>query len=229
MMISNTSPAQVNDMEIFPNIQIIKGIASRQYLIRDIDEFTLIDAGLRMDAKKIIKFLDKHIHPPRQLNQILITHADGDHFGAVNSILQKYPGTKIRASGIECEAIQKGVSSREIKAKGCLGIIFKLGSSLFRSDPTSCVGDLEPDLELPILGGLRVLDTSGHTPGHRSFFLIEHKVLFAGDSILVHGENLVPSSGANTWDLGKAKKAFEDQLELDPDIIAGGHGWLKRK
>ncbi len=41
--------------------------------------------------------------------------------------------------------------------------------------------------------------------------------------------NLVPSSGANTWDLEKAKKAFEDQLALDPNIIAGGHGWLKLK
>ncbi len=175
-------------MEIFPNIQLIKGIASRQYLIRDLDEFTLIDAGLQMDAKKIIHFLDMHIHSPQLIKQILLTHADGDHFGGVNSILEKYPDLKIRASKIECEAIQKGISSREIKAKGCLGIIFNLGSAFFRSDPTYCAGDLEPDMELPILGGLRVLDTSGHTPGHLSFFLVKHRILFAGDSILVHGE-----------------------------------------
>lgn len=216
-------------MEIFPNIQVIIGIASRQYLVRDEDGFTMIDAGLRLDAGRIIRFLEKHIQPPELLNQILITHADGDHFGGVNSIIKKYPNVLVRASKIESESINKGVSSRKIQGNGCLGIIFRLGSSLFRSDPTPCVGDLEPDLELPLLGGLKVLDTSGHTPGHCSFFLLKHKILFAGDSILIHGDKLVASSGANTWDLCKAKNAFERQLALGPKIIAGGHGWTKLK
>ncbi len=216
-------------MEIFPNIQIIKGIASRQYMIRDEDRFTMIDAGLRLDAGKIIRFLVNNIQDPGKLTQILITHADGDHFGGVNAIISKYPNVRVRASRIESGSIKKGVSSRKIQAKGCLGIIFSLGSSLFRSDPTPCIGDLEPEMELPVLGGLRVLDTSGHTPGHISFFLLKHRILFAGDSILVHGEKLVPSTGANTWDMEKAKMAFDEQMALDPLIIAGGHGWIKMK
>lgn len=217
-------------MEIYPDIQIISGIASRLYLIRDVEGFTMIDAGLRLDAGRIIRFLEKHIQEPNKLTQILITHADGDHFGGVNAIISKYPNVSVRASLIESESIKKGVSSRIIQAKGCLGIIFNLGSSLFRSDPTPpCLGDLEPDMELPVLGGLKVLDTSGHTPGHRSFFLVKHQILFAGDSILIHGDKLVPSSGANTWDYAKAKSAFERQLALDPIIIAGGHGWIKLK
>ena len=55
-------------MEIFPDIQIISGIASRLYLIRDVDGFTMIDAGLRLDAGRIIHFLEKHIQEPGQAN-----------------------------------------------------------------------------------------------------------------------------------------------------------------
>jgi glyoxylase-like metal-dependent hydrolase (beta-lactamase superfamily II) len=216
-------------MEIYPNIHMIKGIASRQYLLIDKNEFTQIDAGLRIDANKISKEIKKITAPHLRFTQILITHADGDHYGGVNSILQNNPGVVVRSSDLEGQAIRIGTSSRKIEARGCLGVIFNLGSGLFRSDPSPCVGDLLPEMELPVLGGLRVLDTSGHTPGHISFFLEKHRILFAGDSILVHGENLVPSTGANTWNLEKAKKAFADQMALDPVIIAGGHGWIKRK
>jgi glyoxylase-like metal-dependent hydrolase (beta-lactamase superfamily II) len=216
-------------MEIYPNIQMIKSLASHQYLLRDTNDLILIDAGLRTDANKIKNEIKKLASPSTDLKQILITHADGDHYGGVNSILKNYPGSVVRSSDLESRAIGRGISSRKIQAKGCLGVIFNLGSGLFRSDPTACAGDLIPGMELPILGGLQVLDTSGHTPGHISFFLVRHGILFAGDSILVHGDKLVPSTGANTWNPEMAKKAFEDQMALDPRIIAGGHGWLKRK
>jgi glyoxylase-like metal-dependent hydrolase (beta-lactamase superfamily II) len=216
-------------MEIHPNILMIKGFASQQYLLKDRNDLILIDAGLQMDANRINKEIEKYISPTFKFKQILITHADGDHYGGVNSILKFHPTTIVRSSELESQAIRSGTSSRQIAGTGCLGVVFKLGSGLFRSGPTPCVGDLVPGMELPILGGLQVLDTSGHTPGHISFFLIKHRILFAGDSILVHGDKLVPSTGANTWDLEKAKKAFEVQMALDPVIIAGGHGWLKRK
>lgn len=216
-------------MEIYPNIHMFKGTASRQYILVEGDELTLIDAGLQMDANRIINEINRIGAPPLKLQQILITHADGDHYGGVKLILKKHPGTNVRSSDVESRAISIGTSSRTIQARGCLGIIFRLGSSLFRSEPTPCTGDLVPGMELPILGGLRVLDSSGHTPGHLSFYLSKQRILFAGDSILVHGNELVPSTGANTWDLGRAKKAFDEQMALDPQIIAGGHGWIKRK
>lgn len=84
-------------MEIYPDIQVISGIASRLYLIRDVEGFTMIDAGLRLDAGRIIRFLEKHIQEPGLLTQILITHADGDHFGGVNAIICKYPNVSVRA------------------------------------------------------------------------------------------------------------------------------------
>ena len=216
-------------MEIYSNIHMISGLASKQYLIVDQGGITLVDAGLPRDYKKILNYLNRLGYPLKKLQQIIITHADGDHYGGVNGIKKTNNTIIVRSSIIEARAMQKGVSSRTIAPKGFLGILFKMASKIIRSDPTDVIGDLSPGIELPIMGGLTVLDTSGHTPGHLSFYLKDHGILFAGDSILVHGNDLVPSTGANTWDLEKARKAFEDQLALDPGIIAGGHGMLKRK
>ena len=37
---------------------------------------------------------------------------------------------------------------------------------------------------LPVLGGLRVIETLGHTPGHISLFAPSAGILFCGDSIV---------------------------------------------
>ena len=216
-------------MEIYSNIHMISGLASKQYLIIDSGGIILIDAGLPRGYKKIITYINKLGYPLTKLQQILITHADGDHYGGVNGLKNFNQSVIVRSSNIEARAMEKGVSSRTIAPKGLLGLFFKMASKIIRSDPTEVIGDLSPGMELQIMGGLEVLDTSGHTPGHLSFYLKVHGILFAGDSILVHGNDLVPSTGANTWDLEKARIAFHKQLALDPRIIAGGHGMLKRK
>ncbi|MHB8933595.1 MAG: MBL fold metallo-hydrolase [Bellilinea sp.] len=55
----------------------------------------------------------------------------------------------------------------------------------------------EPDQILPILDGLHVLDTAGHTPGHLSFYQPERRVLFAGDSIVERNKVPSPVYGIN--------------------------------
>ncbi|MFP3381467.1 MBL fold metallo-hydrolase, partial [Bacillus sp. SIMBA_069] len=37
--------------------------------------------------------------------------------------------------------------------------------------------------ELPFCGGIRVIHTPGHTPGHISLYLKQSKILIAGDSM----------------------------------------------
>jgi glyoxylase-like metal-dependent hydrolase (beta-lactamase superfamily II) len=216
-------------MEIYPGVFMIKGMASRQYLIDNDREIVLIDTGLSMDHKRIKKAILDLSEPSLSISMILITHADGDHYGGVNSLRKDYPNAIVRSSRIEAEAMKQGISSRKIQVKGIKGIFFNVAGKFIRSEPSNVIGDLQPGMELPILGGLQVMDTSGHTPGHLSFYLKEHGVLFAGDSILVHGAELVPSTGANTWDLNKARESFDRQIALDPVVIAGGHGWIKRK
>ena len=94
-------------MEIYPNIHMIKGLASQQYLLKDSNELILIDAGLRMDANKINEEIEKYVSPTFNLKQILITHADGDHYGGVNSILKFHPTTIVRSSELESQAIRE--------------------------------------------------------------------------------------------------------------------------
>ena len=108
---------------------------------------------------------------------------------------------------------------------GLARIAFALAGLLIRSEPASVDEALLPGARLPLLDGLDVLDTSGHTPGHLSFYSASTGVLFAGDSIVIHGQALGPSVGANTWDVERARRALDMQEALRPSFICAGHGY----
>ena len=76
----------------------------------------------------------------------------------------------------------------------------------------------------PVLGGLRVLETPGHTPGHVSFFSPSAAVLFCGDSIVSEEAGLRGSTGANNWDQARSDESVRKQAALGARILCSGHG-----
>jgi glyoxylase-like metal-dependent hydrolase (beta-lactamase superfamily II) len=82
---------------------------------------------------------------------------------------------------------------------------------------------------LPVLGGLRVIKTSGHTPGHISLYLEAAKTLFSGDSIVSDKDGtLLASRKPVTWDRTKASAAVRKQAGLGVQVVCPGHGPVVR-
>lgn len=198
---------------------------SNCYILSEPDSLSMIDCGLSRDNNKILKRLVELGYPDKPLQNILITHADGDHFGSA-SRLQKLTKARIFSSPVEKEAIENGESSRPLKGNRILRFFVNLLNPLFAASPVGVAGTLARFQTLPILGGLQVIDTPGHTPGHISFWLEEPRILFAGDSIRESSGRPFASSGMNTWDQDLANKSFEFQMSLHPKIICAGHTCL---
>jgi glyoxylase-like metal-dependent hydrolase (beta-lactamase superfamily II) len=77
---------------------------------------------------------------------------------------------------------------------------------------------------LPVLDGLRIVSTPGHTPGHISLFAPSTGILFVGDSLVAWGGGLRSSPGMNTWDQVKADDSIKLQAALGARIVCSGHG-----
>jgi glyoxylase-like metal-dependent hydrolase (beta-lactamase superfamily II) len=211
-------------MKITNNLYVLVDKVARAYLIDTPQGIALIDTGLPGNERKIERFVHKIGKTMKDIKYILITHSDSDHYGALRA-LQKKTDAKTVASDLEAKAIRKGTSSRQINPKGIVKMFYSLMINAFRAKPARVDVSIRPNDRIPFWGGINVLSSAGHTPGHLSFFARSHSVLFAGDSILIHRGKLVPASGANTWDSEMAIKSFEQQLILKPKFICGGHGW----
>jgi glyoxylase-like metal-dependent hydrolase (beta-lactamase superfamily II) len=211
-------------MEIIPGLHHIPGVVANPYLIVGPDGLTLIDTGLPGSHRRILHYISGLGHRAQDLKRILITHADFDHVGGL-APLKRASGAKVYAHAIEAEAIAAGHASRELKPRNALmSLFFRVTSRLVRAAPLRVDGVLENGQVLPELGGLRVLATPGHTPGHISLYSESAGVLFSGDSIVSSKDGLRGSRGANTWDQAEADNSLKRQAALPVRIICPGHG-----
>ena len=211
-------------MEITPNVHHIPLNDANVYLIVAEEDLTLIDAAFSFTAKKIVGYIQSIGKDPANLKRILITHTDFDHVSGVKA-LKKLTGAKVHASQAAAEAMAEGISSRTINLGKLFTPVVAFLEKIFHLPKTRVDEILSPGQVLPILGGLDVIDTSGHTPCHLSFFAKEAEILFAGDSLHARTGNIQYNLYESiTWDREKAIAATSLQAELKPKIVCAGHG-----
>ncbi len=209
-------------IEIASGVYQVHDIFVNCYILLSDAGVSIIDTGLARTTKLILASLNQLGFKAIDIQMILITHADGDHIGGLAN-LQRMGQAQTLASQVEADAVREGKSSRPLKPKGAVRILYNLVAPLFRSEPGRIDNTLSNGQFFPVLGGLKVLNTPGHTPGHVSFFVPGRGILFAGDSINLEKGQPVPSKGANTWDQVKADESFELQMALKPQVICAGH------
>ena len=79
--------------------------------------------------------------------------------------------------------------------------------------------------ELPLYdGGVEVIHTPGHTPGHLSLFVRKEKLLIAGDALRVEQGELVGPSESATPDMDSAKASLRKLTDYDIDRVLCYHG-----
>ncbi len=194
-------------MEIMPNVHWIPDIIANPYLIIDPDGLTLIDTGPPGSHKKILGYLRERGFSASDLKRIVLTHSDIDHVGGL-AALKQASGAETFTSAIEAAAIAQGVPSRRIRpARFGRRLFMAVIGRFFRPTPIQVDHILAEGQSLPVLGGLQVLETPGHTPGHISLFSPSTGILFVGDSIVSRDTGLVGSVPANTWDLARAAES----------------------
>ena len=209
--------------KLIDGIYFFANLMSSQYLIEDGEGLTLIDTGILGNDRVILNGISSLGYSISALKRILITHADGDHYGALHR-LQAQTSAQTWTSAPEADAIRNGKVSRELMPDTLLKkvAVYALSPAM-RSSPAVVDRILAPGEQLPVLDGMIVINSSGHTPGHLSFYLSEKRILFSGDSIFRKNGKFIPSYGINCWDEALAIKSMETQLMLGPQIICGGH------
>lgn len=210
-------------MEIIPGVYQINVRASNCILIDAEDGLTLVDAGVKSSLSLIEAYLQHLGKSSADLTRILLTHADLDHVGSAMA-LKARSGATIFASRIAANALAEGHSSRQIKV-GIFSPIFswfeRRGDAM-RVDVDEILTGLDT---LPILGGMQVLETPGHTPGHLSFYFPAHKLLVAGDSVSTQPDKVLYNRmKVFNWDQAQMKASVHMQAELQPEIVTSGHG-----
>ena len=212
-------------MKIIDNVFEVPGVVANSYILVDEDGLTLIDTGLPRSEKKILAYISSLGKSAHDVKRILLTHSDIDHVGSL-AALHNATGARTYASKIEADAIALGKSSRTIRASGfsVRRLLRTVMGPLMKAVPFQVDEIVTDGLILPVLGGLRVVGTAGHTPGHISLYAPSTSILFCGDSMVTDESGIHGSRSGLTWDDAKAREAEKKQAALGAHIVCSGHG-----
>lgn len=193
------------------------------YFIDEEDGLTLIDAALPNSAKPILQAAEKI---GKQIKRIILTHAHGDHIGALDELKDKLNvPVYISARDSRLLAGDTTLDSTEPQTpiRGGIPKNIKTKPDIFIKE-----GDH--------IGSLLAISTPGHTPGSMSFFDERTETLIAGDAFQTRGGTAVsgvtipwfPFPAMATWDKVTALQSARKIHELKPSLLAVGHGELLR-
>lgn len=206
--------------EVAPHVHRIAAGYVNLYLIAEDDGLTLVDTGTPRSEKRVWQKIADIGRQRSELTRILITHADLDHAGSLAAI-QSETGAKVYAGEGTAVFLQKGQSPKHLPWLMQLLSTYLIRYKTVRFDTIDIVKDGD---RLPILDGLQVLATPGHTMDHHSFFSPQQGILFAGDALNTNDGQLQPTPPRITADKSAAARSAIRLLELTPTTIACGHG-----
>jgi len=149
--------------------------------VNDDGSVTLIDCGIKRAPAKIVAGLAAFGKHPGDVQQIILTHAHSDHAGGSADMVKRTGVAGVTVHVDEVPFVETGEAPpRDTSTR--LGAMFaKVPFGGFaRSDVVQQLHD--GDL-LPVGGGLRIMHTPGHSPGHISLKHESTGILITGDAI----------------------------------------------
>lgn len=183
------------------------------YLVGD----TLVDAGSRHDARKVLKAL-----AGRTVSLHALTHVHGDHQGSSKAVVDEYRIPFAVPLGETEQAESGDMTSLMPKTKRATLVTKLMAGPGVQVDRALSEGD-------EIGGGFTAVALPGHTPGQLGYWRERDRVLIAGDAF----RNLSYATGQRrpavppaffTVDPEQARQSVERIAELRPSILAMGHG-----
>lgn len=192
------------------------------FLIDDDGSITLIDTGTKSAPKKIVAALKSINKDPSDIRKVLFTHSHDDHAGGAAKMIEIIGSPKVFAHESEIQYLESGKNPpRDLTHLA--GFFFKfMPEGGF--DPIKVAGQFRDQELLPIAGGLQVIHTPGHTPGHVSFLHKPSGTLITGDSVFNFGFKIAWSLSAFCTNYIQSKETALKFLNLEFETTAFTHG-----
>ena len=202
-------------------------------ILKDESEMILVDCGYAGFLSLLEKSASEKGLNLSELTKVIVTHHDHDHMGSLAAIKSKYPQVKVIASEKEAPFIAGKTKSLRLEqaelAQHTLppeqqefGRMFQ---SILKAVENEDVDILVKDGDcFPWCGGIEIIETPGHMPGHISIYLKRFKTLISGDALAIENEKLEIAAPQFTLDMAEAKKSIAKLCVFDIQRIICYHG-----
>ncbi|MGD0556126.1 MAG: MBL fold metallo-hydrolase [Streptosporangiaceae bacterium] len=189
------------------------------FLIEGDDGLTLVDVGRSKAVDLLLQTIAELGRTPAELHRIVLTHAHPDHVQGAPA-LREHTGARILIHAADAAWLSDG----RVPVNGRSGP----GARRFDQIPAGHWTPFKPDATLedgeliPGSGGLRVIHTPGHSPGHIALLHEPTRTVLVGDAVFHTGKL---GYGPATFAADPAARAVgAARIPTDVTAIGFGHG-----
>ncbi|MZQ83008.1 MBL fold metallo-hydrolase [Paenibacillus sp. 5J-6] len=198
----------------------------------DKEQWLLVDTGMPGSAPAILELVKRAGIGQQHLSTILLTHNDIDHIGGLPTFIAKYPRLVVYTHEKDKAIINGNQPMVKVpleRLAGLLGALPEQARSEFESTfikPKSenVKRTLADGETLPFAGGITVIHTPGHTPGHVCLYHVPSKTLIAGDAMVIENGELRGPIEALTPDMRTAIQSLKKFKKYDIETVICYHG-----
>lgn len=203
-------------------------------LILDKDSLILIDAGFPCHLDEFKKAFEKEGIPFSKLNMVILTHQHIDHIGSASDIVKEISG---RVEVLAHEKEKPYISGEKKPVKFEEGLehlpdnakaIYEKLKVDFRNGMVNVDKTLVDGQELPYCGGITIVYTPGHTPGHISLYLKKWKMLISGDVFSIKEGLLIKANEDYNYDNELNTESIKKLMKYDIETVICYHGGIYR-
>ncbi len=202
-------------------------------LLKDENELILVDCSYPDTMPMLEEAMQKIGFSLSMLTKIIITHHDYDHMGALHEITQKYPQIEVLCSKEQAPYITGKCKSLRLQQAEDLQDTLPEDKKEYGKEfqkliasvkPVDKVTVIEGGAILPYCGGIQVVDTKGHMPGHISLYVKKEKVLITGDALVIVNGKLYMALPQYALNMEEAKDSVRKLEGYDIETIICYHG-----
>ncbi|MGN4672503.1 MBL fold metallo-hydrolase [Bacillus cereus group sp. MYBK106-1] len=196
------------------------------------DELTLVDTGYMNFLPLIEEAILKDGYKMKNLKNIIITHYDDDHIGALYDFKVKYPYVHIIASEIESNYINGDIKSeRLVQAEDMLERMTneekefgKWFIQQLKNIKHISVDEKVHNDQMILNGECQIVATPGHTSGHISLYFPNLDYVITGDAAVQENGELVIANPDFCLDIEKAEESLNKIKSLKAASYYCYHG-----
>jgi glyoxylase-like metal-dependent hydrolase (beta-lactamase superfamily II) len=177
-------------------------------------ELSLIDCGYAGSGVRISRAIEAQGRSMAELRRVVITHGHPDHAGSARELALAGVPILIHSA----DAVGLRTTWADLARHPTRGRLF----AAMTPEPPAFQPIEDGDV-LPMLGGLRVIHTPGHTPGSVCLYGARDRVLFVGDSLQRRFGRVTFASSLYSDDYAQAQRSVKRLAKLDVKSVVFSH------
>jgi len=212
-------------LQITPRLWQLKLGVVNSFLLDTEDGLLLIDTGYPNNADKLFMAVRETGHDPAHIRHLLLTHCHTDHAGSAAEV-QRRTGARTYAHATDATLMRQGIGERPhtTVSPGLIPALvyqFFIKNGATSYQPVAIDQPLQHGELLPLVGGIEIIHTPGHSAGHIALLLGQEGVLVAAD-LCAH----VLGLGFSTVneDLAEARQSILRVADYPFEQAVFGHG-----